>query len=158
MYPKWMRALVGSTVVLSIVFVAGCFKFGTDKESPQGTLSEYISRSFAIKAVEEKARLIELTSGEVRGVLESMAPDAFKRYFIDSKREFVSMKIKDERKLAENRYSITYELSYINTSSESKDQVTNKKHAIIILDGSHWRIDEVRNLKTFIEHQNEISF
>lgn len=139
-----------------IVVAAGCSK-SVDKASPQGTLSDYVSRSFGAKSAGDKSRLIELTTGQVRDALQELDEAAFKASFIDTKKEFVSLKIRDERKLEENKYSITYELTYTHASGDSKDKITNKKHAIFVNDGGKWLITEVRNLKTFIEHQSEMS-
>lgn len=142
---------------LLAVVVFGCTQ-NTQKDSPQKTLSEYVARSFAIKSLEDKAKLLELTTGEVKTTLEKLDENSFRHYFIDGKKQFIALKVRDERKLDAERYSITYELTYVNDSSESKDKVTNKKHALFVSQNGKWVISEVRNLKTFIEHQNEMSF
>jgi hypothetical protein len=143
--------------VVGMVVIAGCTgKVG--KDTAQATLSEYIARSFALKSFEDRKKLEELTTGEVKTALDKMTEQEFKHTFQDEKRDFISMKIRDERKLAEDRFSITYELTYNNKTQTSQDQVTNKKHALMVNEGGKWLISEVRNLKTFIEHQNELSF
>lgn len=144
------------TLIAMIAMATGCTK-SSDKISPQGTLSDYVSRSFGLKSPGDKSRLLELTTGQVRTALEGLDDASFKASFIDTKKEFVSLKIRDERKLAEDQYSITYEVTYKHSSGDSKDKITNKKHALFVNEGGKWLITEVRNLKTFIEHQNEMS-
>lgn len=143
-------------LIVSLTVVAACSKGGA-KNSPQTTLSEYISRTFAAKSAADRSRLLELTSGEARAMLESLSEAEFSESFVGHKREFLSLKIRDERKLGEDRFSITYELAYNDTAAESKGKVTNKKHALFTKQGETWLISEVRNIKTFIEHQNEMS-
>ena len=146
------------TLIVSLAFMAGlsCSK-GTGKNSPQNTLSEYVSRTFATKAPADKSRLLELTSGQAREMLDRLTDAEFQDSFVGHKREFLSLKIRDERKLGEDRYSITYELAYSDAGTESKGKVTNKKHALFVKEGEQWLISEVRNIKTSIEHQNEMS-
>lgn len=154
MFRKTILVMVGAIAL----FAAGCTRSGIDKDSPEKTLSDYIGRSFTLTNFDEKEKLQELTTGEVKDTLDKLDADSFKRHFVDSKRKFVSLKIKDERKLDDDRYSITYELTYTSKSGESDDKVTNKKHAVFARQDGKWLISEVRNIKTYIEHQNELSF
>lgn len=149
-------------LLFTVFVVAGCN--GTSKDStPQKILSEYVSRSFAVKGTPDKSKLLELTTGEVRKTIDSMDEQSFKNNFLEKNREFIGLKVRDERKLSEEKYSITYELTYqtkanVVDGTPSNDTVTNKKHAIFEKKEGKWLISEVKNLKTMIEHQNEISF
>lgn len=158
----WTKTLAVAALA-SVMACTGGNKGGA--ETPQRVLSEYVSRSFAVKAPVEKSKLLELTTGEVKKAIEQLDEAAFRSYFIDSKRDFLGLKVKDERKVGDGQYSITYELSYMSrglpvaTSAEpSVDRVTNKKHALFVNQDGKWLISEVKNLKTLIEHQNEMSF
>lgn len=149
--------------VLAVVSIlglgVGSCNFGKkDDAGPQKTLSDYVSRSFAMKDFADRTRLLELTTGEVKETLEKLDEAAFKNYFVDSRREFLSLKIRDERQVDTDHYSITYELAYVTKRDENVDRVTNKKHAVFLNQDGKWRISTVQNLKTFIEHQNEMSF
>ncbi|MEW6055867.1 MAG: hypothetical protein AB1540_04560 [Bdellovibrionota bacterium] len=143
--------------VLILVGAIGCSTKSQMKDSPQKTLSDYVSRSFAIKNPEEKRTLLEFTTGKVKSTLEKLDDGSFKAHFIDKKREFISLKVKDERALGEGKFSVTYELTYLTKSSESENKITNKKHAVFVKEDGKWLISEVQNLKTFIEHENEMS-
>ena len=141
--------------VISILFA--CTK-KIKEGTPVGNLGEYVSRTFAIDSLEDKTRLIELTTDQVKETITGMSDLDFKKKFLDEKKKFVSLKIKDERSLSDDRYSITYELTYKNKTENSEAQVLTKKHAIFRKIDGKWLIAEVQNLKTFIEHQNEMSF
>lgn len=158
----WTKILAVAALA-SVMACTGGNKGGL--ETPQKVLSEYVSRSFAVKAPVEKSKLLELTTGEVKNAIERLDEAAFRSYFIDSKREFLGLKVKDERNVGADQYSITYELSYMSRSSlvapgsePSVDRVTNKKHALFVNQNGKWLISEVKSLKTLIEHQNEMSF
>jgi hypothetical protein len=150
------RSLVALGIIL-LGLISGCSKT-TNKNSPQSTLSEYVARTFAIKSSSDKLQLTELTTGQVRELLEKVTDDEFKNNFLEHKKQFVSLKIRDERKVGDDKYSITYELTYKEGSTpDSSGTVTTKKHALFHKEGDRWLIAEVRNIKTFIEHQNEMS-
>lgn len=144
-----------------VVFLAVCLAFGFGcvgnggKDSPSSVLADYVSQGFSVKSVGDKTRLMNFATGEVRESLASLNETSFKEKFVDAKRTFVSLKIKDERKVTTDQHSITYELTYTLPSSE---KVTVKKHALFVKENNKWLISQVRNIKTFIEHQNELSF
>lgn len=146
---------LGFVIILLSVFSA-CTK-SQKAGSPVAILGDYVTKSFAVKSVQDKPKLMELTTGKVHEILEKMDDSSFNKNFIDEKKEFLSLKIKDERTLADNRYSVTYELSYMDKTGNSTAKVTTKKHAIFAQPEGHWLIDEVQTLKTLIENQNEMS-
>lgn len=133
---------------------------GAKKGDPKSVLGEYVSRSLVIKDTGDKSKLMELTTGDAKQTLERLSDGDFKSNFIDSHREFISLKIRDERPLTETRFSITYELTYKSRTPNSDDLVTLKKHAVLVKEGQppRWLISEVQNLKTNVEHQNAVTF
>lgn len=155
-------------IIILILFVIpgiliSCNSSKTVTGSAKDVLTEYVKRSFAVNSLNDKKKLMELTTGEVKKVLEEMKDEAFQKYFIAQKKQFISLKVKDERSLTENTFSITYELTFKQESLSfdgqiSKDLITNKKHAVFVKNDGFWVISEVKNLKTDIEHQNEMSF
>lgn len=156
-------------LTLAIVAIAGCTK-GNDLSTPKGVLKEYVETTFALKDISEVEKLKKLTTGTAAQELDNLSKDQelFEKSFKSQKNVFQSMKIRDERKVSEDRYSITYELSYKNHTSESPlgsespfkvqaadNEVTTKKHAIFVKENNSWRISEVQNLKTFVDHTTE---
>src|ERR1019366_3308974 len=96
-----------------LVAVAGCTK-GADISTPQGVLRDYVSQFFTVKAAKDLEELKKHTTGEAEAALDKLEKDseAFQKAFVDDKNTFVSMRVRDERKVGEDRYSITYELNY----------------------------------------------
>jgi hypothetical protein len=163
------RKAIAAAVFL---FVLGGCTGGMEKESPQKTLSEYVSRTFGLKSPADLAPLKGLTTGTARQDLDKLEKneDLFHKTFVDEKNEFVSLKIRDERNLADGRVSVTYEITYVNRNPEAKvedadgneqvkaaasDKITVKKHAIFVLENGKWLVSEVQNLKTFVDHGDE---
>lgn len=162
----WIKRNV--LLLLATVFIFSCTK-GPNQGTPQRTLADYVSLSFAIKSFSEKGKLEKMTTGPVHESLEKMSELQFHEQYSSSDRSFVSLKVKDERKLAEDRYSITYEITYRSKSgtptgsdpvaaASFQGLVTNKKHAVFVKKDDQWLISDVQNLKTFIESQNEMTF
>lgn len=154
------------TIILGVLVFAGfaCVSPQNSKEGPQKVLSEYVTKSFAVKNVSDKALLMQYTTGEVKKALNELDEKSFNTAFIHTKREFKSLKIKDERQVSEGKYSITYELTYnaesapITGTEPQKDEITNKKTAIFEMQDGKWLISEVRSIKTLIDHKNDITF
>ncbi len=156
-----MLKLKGFIIMAMAITLFSCTN-KINSSSAKDVLSEYVSRSFGVQSINDRKKLIELTSGEVKKVLEDMKDETFQKYFIAQKKEFVSLKVNDERSLTENTYSITYELTYKQQSLTfdgqiSHDLITNKKHSVFVKADGKWLISEVKNLKTDIEHQNAMS-
>ena len=155
----WNKVSLILSMLGVVVFGSSCTSNKvTGTNTPQKVLSDYVARSFSVQGVPEKPKLLELATGEVKETLEKMSDAEFRAYFVDSKREFTGLKVRDERKISEDRYSITYELSFNSKTAESFDKITNKKSALFVQKDSKWLISEVKNIKTLIEHQNEFSF
>ncbi len=150
-------------IVLLVAGAFGCTKVPAT-ETPKEVLSTYVNLAFGVKAIGDIAGLKDLTMDSAREELEKLEKDAqlgdqgehlFKRAFEDQKIESTSsLKIRDERKLGEDGYSITYELAYHVKSANTEDKVTTKKHAIFEFDKAkgRWLIKDVQGLKTFVEH------
>ena len=150
----WLKQ---ASVLVSVFLLVSCTKKITSG-TPQAVLADYVQKSFSIKNFSDKASLIKMTAGEVKNILENLSDEDFTQTFFNVKREFISLKIRDERRLSDERHSITYEITYLKHFRDSDNKVTIKKHAIFEKKEGAWLITEVKNLKTFIEHQNELSF
>ena len=156
----------GMAVLLLLFGVVGCNETPAT-ETPKELLSAYVNLAFGVKSIGDIAGLKEFTTDSAREELQKLEDDAklgdqgqqlFKRAFVDQKIESTSsLRIRDERKLGDDGYSITYELAYHVKSANTEDKVTTKKHAIFTFDKAkeRWFIKDVQGLKTFVEHTAE---
>jgi hypothetical protein len=151
-------------IILFLLIIVGCIsKNNKDEFSPQKILSKYVEKSFNLKSIDERRELEQYLTDEALEIVRSMDSSAFEKNFLQKNREFISLKITSEQKNSETKYSIAYEITYYEKNANpldnkiSKNKVTNKKYAIFIKKDNKWYISDVKNLKTFIEHEDELS-
>jgi len=144
---------------IGLIFLFSC-DFGTRtdiKAGPQKRLEGYISKSFSINKVEDRRGLEDYLTGPTKTRLTSWSDDQFKSAFVDSKRIFKNLLIRDVKEVSEKVVSITYELTYIDQKSNAGAKVTSRKVSQMTKLGGIWYISEVRNIKEMIEYTNELS-
>src|SRR5690242_4075516 len=98
-------------IFLLLVMAFGCTQ-NNEGSDPKFRLTEYVSRSFSIKRIEDRAKLSSLLTGEVKARLDSWSEDQFREAFIDSKRQFQKLLIKEIKMISPSEAQITYELTY----------------------------------------------
>jgi len=143
-------------LVFSIVAV-GCTK-KLKSDTPEGALEKYVQAAFEAKSVEDKGKLLELSTGDALAFLETMSDENFKKHFIDSSLEFVSMKTKDLRNENNGDVSLVYELSFKEGKLPGATVYTNKKIAYLHLDqeANSWKIKATKNLRNIIEMKQDL--
>jgi len=134
-------------LVLS-VSLASCTKNEIRRVPPSKVLENYIEVRFNLKGVEDKEKLIVLTSGEVRKSLEGLTDAEFKDKFLENQLRFKSLKILQGRETGKDQFQVTYEIRLLGSGSPKPDEVVNKKLVILELQNGNWLIAEARNLKT----------
>jgi uncharacterized protein YnzC (UPF0291/DUF896 family) len=130
---------------------------------PKQRLIEYISKSFALKQVDDRSQLLAYLTGDVKQRLESWSVDQFREAFLNSKRSLVKISVKEVKMVSDGEAQVTYEIIY-NEQKKSTDghlseaKITNKK-LCQMTKGEHgyWMIADVRNIKEFIEFKDEFS-
>ncbi|MEO5969390.1 MAG: hypothetical protein ABIQ95_05645 [Bdellovibrionia bacterium] len=133
-----------------------------DATDPKGVLTAYISKSFAVKGVEDRTELASYMTGDVKARLASWSEDQFRAAFVDSKREFIKLSFREAKDISAHEVQITYELSFFdhgkNKNGQSREsKVTDKKLCQMTLVDGKWYISDVRNIKELVEFKNELS-
>jgi gas vesicle protein len=142
-----------------------CKKAIDQVDGPKKRLTDYITTSFSVKKKEDKAQLVSFLSGEVKQRLEGWSDSQFQEAFIDKKRQFIQLVIKDVKPISEEETQITYELIYTEQGTRNPDEknkphevkITNKKLCQMIKENGQWVISSVRNIKELLEFQDEFS-
>jgi hypothetical protein len=130
---------------------------------PKARLKEYIDRSFRITKPEEKAVLASYLTGEAKTRLENWSPDQFRDAFMESKRELLSLSIREVKVVSDTEVQVTYELVYNQGKKGVVDhtiqaKVTNRKMCQMVRgEQGRWYIADVRNIKELIEFVDELS-
>jgi len=143
----------------AIAFFA-CTSSQPKTEDPVRVLTEYINKSFSAHAVSDKEAMAKFLTGDVKNRLMAWSNEQFDQAFIQSKRKFIKLLIRENKKVSENEVSITYELSFFDPGKGAEAKVTNRKLAVLVREsatGSPWLIREVKSIKELIEYQNEIA-
>jgi hypothetical protein len=143
--------------ILGFALVVSCTK--TPKpETPEAALQQYVTAAFNAKGVEDRKKLMDLSTGDALYFIQNMSDEQFKRHFIDSNLQFVSMKAKDLRQETTGDVSLVYELNYKEGKVESQTVHTNKKIAYLTHDkeAKTWKIKATKNLKSFIERKEDL--
>lgn len=144
--------------LLSILIVLNaCTRKPEGTSDPKKELTDYISKSFSMKTVEEKKLLLAHLTGETKSRLAAWSDEQFRAAFIDTKRQFVKLQIKEVKKNSDTETGITYELAYLDGAKGKDVKVTNKKLALLSKVGGQWLIKEVKNINELIEFRNEMA-
>lgn len=155
MRQQYRISLIWIIANIFLVFTS-CTKNVT-KNEPNNRLEEYISKTFNVKRAEDKAGLDSFLTGKARALFLGWSEQQFSDAYIDSKRKFILLRIKETKKITEQEVLITYELSYLDQSKGHNSRVTNKKIVQMIFENSNWMISEVTNVKEMIEYSNEMT-
>lgn len=153
------RSLRGLILCLLVPLALGCQRTKLEQADPKKVLSDYISLSFGARSVQDRKGMLEFLGGDAKVRLAAWSDDQFKTAFLDTKKQFVKLRILETQEISPQETALTYELVYMEQAPGQKEEVklTHKKLAQLRLDGGRWVIFEVRNLKQLIEFRNEMS-
>jgi hypothetical protein len=160
---SFFREFKGLLSVMFLLICASCISTSNHGEDPKGRLTDYISKSFSVKNMSDRAVLAQYLVGDVKARLEGWSEEQFKDAFINTKRDFIKLSFKDTKIISPSEVQITYELSYFDSGksrngfSNEAATVTNKKLCQMVAENGKWYISDVRNIKELIEYKNELS-
>ena len=145
-------------LLVALVFMMGaCTKRASNDADPKQRLTDYIAISFSAKREADREKLLEYLSGGAKNRLISWSDEQFKQAFVDSKRQFVKLAIREIKNISPTEANVTYELTYMDQTKGADARVTNKRMCEMVLDSGKWTIREVHNIKELIEYKNEMS-
>lgn len=143
-------------VLLAVALATACTKKTPD--SPVAVLEQYVSIATNAKSVDDKAKLVDLTTGTAKEDLLRMTEQDFTHQFIDLHYKMNSFKAKDLREENSGDVSVVYELDFEEHGVPGGgSEITSKKIAYLGKDESgHWKIKETKNVKSFIEKKDSV--
>ncbi len=156
---KSFKNLVSSlaAVLALAISMTACSKKPEGQNDPKKTLSDYISTSFSVRDVGDRDKLNAYLTGGAKNRLVAWSEDQFRQAFVDTKREFVKLAIREVKPVSANRTDITYELTYVDQGRGPDARVTTKRMCEMSLEDGKWMIREVKNIKELIEYKNEVT-
>ena len=144
------------TLVSGCVFLSACTQSPGDT-TPAKVLENYIHLSFNVKSIDDKRKMEELLTGDTKAKLAAWSPEQFNRAFVEAVKKFERLKILESKKISDQEYALTYELSYQDGPSEKTAEVTQRKLGTIVQEEGTWKIKEVRSIRESIEYLKEFS-
>jgi hypothetical protein len=140
-----------------ILGFSACTRHSDVPGDPKSRLSEYISRSFTVKAPADRQELLSFLTGDAKVRLEAWSDDQFSQAFMSTKRQFLKLAIREMKPLSDAQINITYEVTYLDQGKGHNAKVTTKKLCEMSQVDGKWFIDDVRNIKELVEYQDELS-
>lgn len=143
--------------ILGAFLICGCSEPRNVPGDPKSRLEQYITKSFSVKNTSDRGEMAEFLTGEAKKRLTSWSDAQFLKAFVETKRTFERLLIRETRKISDQEVNITYELSYIEKIGDQSRKTTNRKLSNLVKENGSWFIREVKNLTELIEFQNELS-
>ncbi len=151
-------SVLGPAFALALLLgAASCSPSKNGIDDPKHRLTDYISKSFAVQGPQDRDAMASFLSGDAKNRLLSWSDDQFRAAFIESKRQFVKLLVREIKNISAKEAELTYELTYLDQSKGKDAKVTNKKLAQMILNEGRWFITDVHNIKETVEYRNEMS-
>jgi hypothetical protein len=137
--------------LLFSTFISSC----VDKSDPETTLRTFINFRFDGEGKKDKA--IDLTTGELRTMLEGLKGEESKNFWGLKNQAKRNIKINIKNCEKEICY-LTYTLSYRQKSEQPKSDynIETKKIAKLEKIENNWLISDVSEVKTFIDSKVEL--
>ena len=151
---RWSRFGLALTFLLSL---AACTHGEDLKGGPVDTLKGYINKSLDVKSAEDRKILTGYLTGEAKTRFASWSDEQFRQAFIESKRQYIKLLIKEVKNSSPTEANITYEFTYLDQSRGENAKVTNKKLCTVVQAQGKWLISDVRNIKELVEFQREMT-
>lgn len=128
-----------------------------EDQTPVKTLESYINLSFNVKEVQDKAKMVELLTGDTKQRLSVWSDEQFLKAFVETKKKFGTLRVLENKKVTDQEVALTYELSFREGEKDKLAQITQRKLCTLVyLDGG-WKIKEVRSQRESIEYLSELS-
>ena len=143
---------------IAIVFLFPACNRHSGGDTPEQALQEYINTGFSAKSLDDKKKLLDLSTGEAFDSLEKITDQDFVHQFVESKLRLVSLKTKDLRKEDNGNVSLIYEISFEDKANNVGSMLTNKKIAFLTLDpkSNTWKIKSTTNVKSLVERKEDL--
>ena len=150
---------LGGTAFGVLMICAACTRSEKDSQAlnAKDRFQQYVSTSFSISSVEDRKKLEGFLTDEAKSRLQAWSDEQFADAFIDKKRKFLKLVLRDVKPISPEKTQITYELTSIDQTTQGETKVTNKKLCYMIKKDGVWYIQNVKNIKLLVEYQNEMS-
>jgi hypothetical protein len=143
-------------VMAALVTASGCsFRGCSSKKdiAPEDQLHSYITTAVNVTSSEDKEKLIELTSGELRRAISSASEEAFQKAYIEKKYDFRGFELVERRDIEPGKtLELDFRLNYKSWSTGEEPDlvpfVETLNRAVLTYEHGRWVISNVQSLET----------
>jgi len=138
-----------SALVIASLFalVTGCTKSSSVAshagKSPEEVVKLFIDSSAGSKQAEDRRRLQELCSGEMRRTFERMNEEAFRLIYLDAKVNVVELKFAETKETGDTA-KVAYQLTVDNKQGTDPTREVNSREVDLTRVNGAWFIDNIR--------------
>lgn len=144
---RWIVA----TALLGFALLGSACTPKKKPESPEAVLQAYVTTAINAKSGADKERLYEFTTGKALERLQAMPEEEFVNSLVKPEYKFVHFSTRDLREEKEGSMSLVYEIVYDTKSGDQGAKITSRKIAYMKKDNGVWKIEDTRNIKSFVE-------
>lgn len=145
-----------TTLALGVFILSGCTMRSCSAKkdiAPEEQLHSYINTAVNVTSLEEKEKLIALTSGDLRRAISSATDDAFTTAYINKRYEFRGFEIVERRDITPGELiELDFRLNYKSWSSGEEPHlvpfVETLNRAQLVYEHGRWAIASVKSLET----------
>lgn len=133
-----------------LVLASACTK-GGKTDSPEAVLEAYVKKAINAKSGSDKGALYDYTTGKALERLQQMSDEDFINSLVKPEFKFVHFSTRDRRQEEDGSVNLVYELVYDSAGGDTSAKVTNRKIAYFKNVDGKWKIEDTRNVKSFVE-------
>lgn len=152
-----IRQILPYLAVLSMVGCSSMCSRSRKDLSPEEVVQAYLDVSLNMENLEQKALLLNLTTGSLRAALEQASEETMTKAFIDKRYHLEAYSVVERRDRTPRETEITFVLTYRDLGGDSKlepaqaPQVTTENTVAVIRHRGAWAIRDVLGKSTTID-------
>lgn len=143
-------------IALALMTAAGCTMRSCSAKkdiSPEEQLHSYINTAVNVTSLDEKEKLVELTTGELRRAISAASDEAFTKAYIDKKYDFRGFEIVERRDIEpDQQIELDFRLNYKSWVSGEEPElvpfVETLNRAELVYEHGRWVLSNVQSLET----------
>lgn len=142
----------------SFVFLVGCTNMCTKNRkdlTPEEVVQNYLDVTLNMSSIQDRGRLINLTTGNLRSAIEQASDETLKEAYIDKKFHLEAYSVVERRDRTPRETEITFVITYRELGSDSQiseaPQVTTENTVAVIKHKGAWAIRDVLSKTTSLD-------
>ena len=147
-------------LALAALILTGCTKScgGSQKDmTPEQVVEAYLDVALNMTDVNQRAFLLEYTTGKMKSAIESVSEETIRTAYIDRKYKLLSYSVVERRDRTPRETEITFRIEYNDLGvekavpAENAPKVTTENTVGVVRENGYWLIRDVLGNKTAID-------